>query len=261
MTKTLGLFCTVLFYGVLSFALTLPAENELSSLMLNQNDSIFVEMGVTTDTQGTSLCGPTSAVNWLQLKSVQQPYSKEHLVELVKEVGADLYAKRIDINQGLVEPDLVTFLKTLNKKLRIHKDYVIKGRYGGGVIIKEEDIWSPAPQILMLNYREIPRPPEPGFRPGRPGRNIPLPDELIDRPLVRGNHFVLKVFADRDNKLLGVIDPENPHRYTLLRVNYTTSLTDTTPIIQLRPASREDFTTFYFGVPLHWSLTSIIEEK
>ncbi|MEK2644369.1 hypothetical protein [Bdellovibrio sp. BCCA] len=261
MTKTWGVFFSVLLYGVLSFAIILPAENDLPALMLNQNDSLFFERGVAPGKSDSSLCGPTSAVNWLQLKSFQQPYSKEHLVELVREVGADLSAKNIDINQGLVEPDLVTFLKTLNRKLGIKQDYAIKGRYGSGVTIQEEDIWSPAVQILMLNFREIPRPLEPGLRPGRPGRNIPLPDDLMDRPLVRGNHFVLKVFADRDNKLLGVIDPENPSRFSLVRVNFVTSLTDTTPVIQLKPATRQDLSAFTFGVPLSWSLISIIEEK
>lgn len=44
-------------------ALTLPPEEELPALMLNQNDNELYRQGIIPEGRPSSLCGPTSAVN------------------------------------------------------------------------------------------------------------------------------------------------------------------------------------------------------
>lgn len=248
-------FWTFIFSFILSplaYGLELPAENSLATLLVNQKDALFYEMNVIPQGQQSSLCGPTSAINWLQLTTQNQPYQKTDLVQLVKEVAADLRKQNIDINNGLIEPDLVKFLSTLNRKLGLSKKYSIIGRYGG--IPLENEFWNDRAQILLFEYKEIP--PAPRF-PGRGGRNIPLPDELMDHPLIQGYHFVLKVAANLENHTLIVIDPESPELYTTLQV----ATQKVNGEIYFRPASRKDLSAFSFGVPMKWTLRSLIEEK
>ncbi|WII73521.1 hypothetical protein QJS83_06505 [Bdellovibrio sp. 22V] len=258
MTKILILILASLLMTTATLARTLPAEAQLPSLMLDQKDALFYEEGVIPAGSESSLCGPTTAVNWLQLESLQQTYDKTQLVDLIKEIGSVLRGKHIEINRGLIEPDLLAFLQLLYKKLNIKKEFVVKGRYHKDVPLSEEELWNDRVQILLLNYTEIRSMSEGPHGRGRPpGRNIPLPDDLIPQgPLVRGNHFVLKVYADREQGVLGLIDPETPGQYTLLKVG-----TSEGSVTTVRPYSRRDFPRFAFGIPLRWSILSIIEEK
>lgn len=247
--KNIGFLLTaVFFWGSVSLAQALPEEGALRHLMLDQKDELFYDRGVIPANQSSSLCGPTSAANWLQLQA--QTFSKEELVELIKETGEALRPHYIEINRGLLETDLVRFLKILDTKLNIKRDFVIKGRTNFNI----EEVWSDKIQILMLNYTEI-RPQSPPGRGGRfpPRRDIPFPDDMLnDNPPVRGNHFVLKVFADKEKGLIGVIDPESPTRYSWLQAGSGNLV---------RPVSREDFKEFAFGIPLRWTVLSLIEEK
>jgi|GEM_PF-1952322 len=257
--RKIALIIVVLFTAGGTLARSLPAETSLSTLMLDQKDPLFYDQGVIPQGQSSSLCGPTSAVNWLQLQNTSQPYSKKDLVEFVRTVGEDLRSQHININNGLIEIDLVRFLEVLNQHLGVQKKYVVKGRYYNGQGFSEQDVWNDQVQIWLLNYSEIPRSIFPGPRrgmPGRPGRDIPLPDDMMgDRPLARGNHFVLKVAADKEKNLIAVIDPESPGRYTFLRVSFTPQA------VYIKGVSAQDLSAFAFGVPLQWSVLSLLEER
>lgn len=250
--KHLLIVAAILMSGFFAFANALPIEQDLSALMLDQKDSLFYDLGVIRAGDDSSLCGPTSAVNWLQLKVANQAYPKKDLVRLVKEISTKNYPSYQGINNGMTEHELVKFMNFMNSRLNVNIDYQIKGRS----VLSEGDLFSDQVQILLVKYAEIPRAPErpPGGIGGR--RPPPMYNLPHEEPLIRGFHFVLKVAADANTREITVIDPENPTRYTRV---YVIGSTDTG--IKIKPTSKSDFPHFSFGVPLTWSVVSAIEEK
>lgn len=210
-------------------------ESLLPAYMLDQKDPLFYREGVIATTSGTSsLCGPTSVMNWLQLRH-QNAYSKIQLVHFVQVIGQDLRAQGIEINNGLTEGQLLNFLEIYNSYLEERSGYVLRGRSE----ISPIDILNSKPQLLMLRYTERPH-----FTPG------PIRRDNFQVP-ISGAHWVLKVGANPASSELFVIDPENPGRLTRLALEGNT----------IRPQSKADLETFAFGRALIWSLTSLIEEN
>lgn len=257
MTKLLFLAITGVLWGLGAFAQNaLPLEQDLSRLMLDQKDELFYQQGVIPAGDSSSLCGPTSAINWLQLKVANQAYPKKDLVRLVKLIGDQAPVPYKGINSGMTEPELVKFMDAMNEYLKVQIQYEVKGRS----TITETDLLSDHAQILLLKYAEVVQAPEPpsrgGPRVGGP-RGAPTMWSLLPHEdnSVRGFHFVLKVKADKATGELWLIDPENPSVFTKVKLSTLDGA------LRLRPLSRDYFPQFRFGVPLTWSVMSAIQER
>ena len=215
-------------------------EASLPTHMLDQKDPLFYSEGVIATTSGkSSLCGPTSVMNWLQLRN-QNAYSKIQLVKFVQLIGNDLRARNIEINNGLTEPQLLKFLEIYNSYLEENSEYVYINRGE----LQPIDILNSKPQILMLRYSEVVR-----YMPGRNRDDVKIP--------FSGAHYVLKVSATDDQIL--VIDPENPTYLTRLKLEETKE--GSMKVFRVRPQSKRDLQSFADGVPLIWSMTGLIQEK
>lgn len=215
-------------------------ESSLPSYMLDQKDPLFYSEGVIATTSGTSsLCGPTSVMNWLQLRH-QNAYSKIQLVNFVQLIGNDLRTQQIEINNGLTEPQLLKFLEIYNSYLEENSEY----EYLNRADLQVGDILNSTPQILMLRYSEPVR-----YTPGRNRDDFKIP--------LSGAHYVLKVGAIDD--VILVIDPENPAYLTRLKLEETKE--GSMKVFRVRPQSKRDLQSFADGVPLIWSMTGAIQEK
>lgn len=217
-------------------------EATLPAFMLDQKDVLFYSQGILGPGDRSSLCGPTSVMNWLQLRQ-QNAYSKIQLVNFIQVIGVDLRSQNVQINHGLTEFQLLQFLEIYNNYLEETKNYVLRKQNE----LSLAELLSDKPQLLMIHYREPVR-----FSPGRPHR------EDFKVP-ISGAHWVLKVGAVRQSAELMVIDPENPHRITRLFVEEV--LEHGASVFRIRPKSKNDLNTFIYRVPLVWSLTSLIEEN
>lgn len=215
-------------------------EASLPAYMLDQKDPLFYSEGVIATSSGaSSLCGPTSVMNWLQLRH-QNAYSKIQLVNFVQVIGNDLRAEGVEINNGLTEPQLLRFLEIYNTYLEENSEYVYRNR----TELEIEEILNATPQILMLRYTEPVR-----YSPGRHRDDFKIP--------LSGAHYVLKVGARDD--VIFVIDPENPTYLTQLKLEETKE--GTMQVFRLRPQRKKDLQSFSDGVPLIWSMTGLIQEK
>lgn len=212
-------------------------ENSLPAYMLNQQDPLFYSEGVIANGETSSLCGPTSVMNWLQLRE-QNAFRRIQLVQFIKLIGEDLRKEGIDINNGLTEAQLLKFLELYSEYLEKKSNYILKHSQE----FAAEELLNNRIQILMLRYIEKPR-----FRPGGPRR-----DEPDLRAPVYGNHYVLKIFADSATATLFVIDPENPQYISKLKLQEGHKIS---------PLSTNDLASFQLGVPLQWRVNSFIEEQ
>lgn len=218
-------------------------ESTLPAYMLDQKDELFYREGIIRTGGTSSLCGPTSVMNWLQLRN-QNAYSKIQLVNFVQVIGNDLRAKNIEINNGLTEFQLLEFLKIYNDYLGESTQYVMSNSRN----LQLDTLFSEKPQILLLRYREIVRASP--FRPNR-GEPFKIP--------VAGAHFVLKIAGDADSSVITVIDPEAPGYFTKLRV--VESVEHGSKFYRIDPLSKRDLFSFTAGVNIMWNLSSTIEEQ
>lgn len=257
----------LLFSFNLAFAdLQLPHESQLAALMLNQNDEELYLRGVIPHSRPSSLCGPASAINWLQLE--QQSLSKSQQIDLLSQAANMSLSQGTDVNQGLIEPQLVQYLQNLDQLTGKHNRYSGKGRHFGGTDLTTEDLLTSEPQILLLRYDSRPRPAQPplgrgrgprigGARDGGHDLNIPI----LDENEIRGFHFVLKVAADSTTQEILFIDPENPGRYSRARVEIRNNPRNQKPELRLLPHSAKDLISFSNGGMLLWTALSAIEKN
>lgn len=217
-------------------------EASLSAYMLDQKEPLYYSQGVIPEGRPSSLCGPTSVMNWLQLRH-QNAYSRQQLVQFVNVIGQDLRQQKIEINNGLTELQLLEFLRIYNDYLGESSQFVLRNSQNLDVLA----LFSDKPQILLLRYREPVR-----FQPGGPRRD----DFKVP---ASGAHFVLKVGGDIALSQILVIDPENPGRLTRLSIE---ALSDGGSLaLRVKPVTRDDLNTFSWGVPLVWTLSSLLEEQ
>ncbi len=218
-------------------------ESSLSAYMLDQKDPLFYSEEVIHSKSSSSLCGPTTVMNWLQLKN-QNAYTRMHLVQFVKVIGEDLRRQKIEINNGLTEFQLLEFLKIYNGYLDEKTQYVMSNSRE----LSLPTVLSDKPQILLLRYREIVR-----ASPLRPNRGDPF------KIPVAGAHYVLKVGGDPASSIITVIDPESPGYFTKLRV--VESVEHGSKFYRVDPMSKRDLFSFTQGVNIMWNLSSTIEEQ
>ncbi|WP_374032081.1 hypothetical protein [Bdellovibrio bacteriovorus] len=261
----IGLFALLLFSFNLAFAgLALPHESQLPSLMLNQNDEELYLRGVIPGKGPSSLCGPTSALNWLQLE--KKSLSKSQQIDLLEQAAALSLTQGTNVNHGLIEPQLIQYLQNLDQLTGQHNRYSGKGRYFSGAELTVEDLLSSQPQILLLRYDSRPRPQMPVGRGRGPrdgggrdgGRDMGIP--ILDENEIRGFHFVLKVAADSATQEILFIDPESPGRYSRARLEIRTNPRNQKPELRLLPHTAKDLSSFTGGGMLLWTALSAIEK-
>ncbi|AFY00403.1 hypothetical protein [Bdellovibrio bacteriovorus] len=262
---------SILFVLLLSFnpafaGLELPHESQLASLMLNQNDDELYLRGVIPHSRPSSLCGPASAINWLQLEN--KSLSKSQQVDLLAQAASVSLAQGTDVNQGLIEPQLVQYLKNLDQLTGRNNHYGGKGRHFGATELTVSDLLSSEPQILLLRYDSRPRPAQPPIGRGRSpriggdrdgGRDMGIP--ILDENEIRGFHFVLKVAADSASQEILFIDPENPGRYSRARLEIRNNPRNQKPEVRVLPHSAKDLVSFSGGGMLIWTALSAIEKN
>ncbi len=262
---------SILFVLLLSFnpafaGLELPHESQLASLMLNQNDEELYLRGVIPHSRPSSLCGPASAINWLQLEN--KSLSKSQQIDLLAQAASVSLAQGTDVNLGLIEPQLVQYLQNLDQLTGKRNQYSGKGRHFGGTELAVSDLLSSEPQILLLRYDSRPRPAQPPMGRGRSpriggdrdgGRDMGIP--ILDENEIRGFHFVLKVAADSASQEILFIDPENPGRYSRARLEIRNNPRNQKPELRLLPHSAKDLVSFTGGGLLIWTALSAIEKN
>lgn len=236
----------------------LPGEDQLQGLMINQNDPVFVEKGLSRSGNGSSLCGPASAINWLQIEGAN--LSKEQQQDLLSSVADTVLKNGIDVTQGLIEPQLVEFLEALNISQNKTASYSGKGRYFKDHSLTLEDLLSDQPQIILLKYESRPQAQAASQRGRNPrGRADFSPREQTD--VIRGFHFVLKVAADASSQEITFIDSENPSRYSRAKIEVRENPETKKADLRLLPSSSEDLRHFQSGPRLLWSVLSLIEKN
>ncbi|MFV8248543.1 hypothetical protein [Bdellovibrio bacteriovorus] len=260
------LFLILLFSFPPVFAvLELPQEGQLPALMLNQNDEELYLRGVIPGKGPSSLCGPTSALNWLQLE--KKSLSKSQQIDLLEQAAAISLSQGTNVHHGLIEPQLIQYLQNLDRLTGQNNTYHGKGRHFGGVELTVDDLLSAEPQILLLRYDSRPRPQVPAGRGRGPrdgfgrdgGRDMGIP--ILDENEIRGFHFVLKVAANSDTQEILFIDPENPGRYSRARLEVRTNPRNQKPELRLLPHTSKDLSSFTGGGMLLWTALSAIEKN
>nr|BFD61935.1 hypothetical protein BdHM001_06160 [Bdellovibrio sp. HM001] len=255
-----GLFLILILISQFAQAtlVNLPPEAQLPVLMLNQNDEQLYLRGIIPGKGPSSLCGPASAINWLQLEYGN--FNKDQQIRLLQQAEQLSRTQGVDIHRGLIEPQLIQYMQNLDALLgRIHR-YAGKGRYFSDSELTLNDLLVPEPQILLLRYDSRPSPPPPMGRRDRGPRGGDPMIPILDESEIRGFHFVLKVTADSNAQEILFLDPENPSRYSRARLEMRLNPRNQKPELRLLPLSREDLASFTGGGPLLWTALSAIEK-
>lgn len=251
-----ALFILVLATSQAASALTVPAEGDLASLMLDQNDPALYEEGITDVRGSSSLCGPASVLNWLQLET---PLSRADQFHLLKTIQKELLKENTDINRGMIEPQVIRFLQIMDQHLSRKHDYVGAGRFFSDSRLTAENIMSDDIQILLLKYEGRFAASPTGFQGGRPKRPRDPRIPIVDETVFKGFHFVLKIAANPDTQEIVFIDSENPGRYSRARLGTTSP--ELGPVeIRVFPKTSVDLGKFGHGGPLRWSVLSTIQK-
>lgn len=234
----------------------LPAEQELSALMLNQNDPLLYEQGVIEEDTSSSLCGPASAINWLQLE--RRAFTKDQQVELLKRTSERLSQLGINLNNGLIEPQLMTFLQGMNELVGIQSSYTGRGRFFAGNELTQNDLLSDQAQILLLKFESRAHASGP-TRPAHKG-GVPPRSPGRESTVIRGFHFVLKVYGNAEAEEILFLDPENPEHYSRARIEKRMNPQTQKEELRLLPLGPQDLKRISQGKNLLWTILSSIEK-
>lgn len=254
------LFVVFLFSQIANAALlNLPSEDQLPALMLNQNDDQLYLRGIIPGSGPSSLCGPASAINWLQLEF--GTFSKDQQIQLLQQAAQLSQTQGVDVHRGLIEPQLIQYMQNLDALLGKNSSYLGKGRYFSEAELTLEDLFSPKQQILLLRYDSRPTAsPSLGRRERGPRGGDPM-IPIMDENEIRGFHFVLKVAANPETQEILFLDPENPARYSRARLEIRNNPRNQKPELRLLPSSRQDLVSFTGGGLLLWTALSAIEKN
>ncbi|UXR64762.1 hypothetical protein EZJ49_00640 [Bdellovibrio bacteriovorus] len=237
----------------------LPPEGHLPSLMLNQNDEELYARGIIPNAGPSSLCGPASAINWLQLE--YGPFSKDRQIQLLQLAAQLSLQQGVDVHNGLIEPQLIQYMRNLDTLLVKEHTYQGKGRYFSDNELTTEDLFSSKRQILLLRYDSRPTaPPSMGRRDRGPrgGQDPMIP--IVNENEIRGFHFVLKVAALPETREIVFLDPENPARYSRAKLEIRNNPRNQKPELRLLPSSRQDLASFSGSGLMLWTALSSIEK-
>lgn len=256
-----GLFLFIFLISQLTNAVLvdLPPEEHLPALMLNQNDEQLYLRGIIPGSGPSSLCGPASAINWLQLE--HGTFNKDQQIYLLQQAAQLSRTQGVDVHRGLIEPQLIQYMQNLDALLGKNVSYVGKGRYFSDTELTVEELFSSKQQILLLRYDSRPNPPPAMGRRERGPRGTDPMIPILDENEIRGFHFVLKVEAIPETQEIVFLDPENPSRYSRARLEIRTNPRNQKPELRLLPSSRMDLASFTGGGLLLWTALSAIEKS
>lgn len=256
-----GLLLILLLVSQLANAVLtdLPSEHQLPVLMLNQNDEQLYVRGIIPGSGPSSLCGPASAINWLQLE--YGSFTKDQQIQLLQQAAQLSLQQGVNIHDGLIEPQLIQYMRNLDSLLGKVSTYQGKGRYFSETELTVADLFSPKQQILLLRYDSRPTPPPAMGRRDRGPRGGDPMIPIVNENEIRGFHFVLKVAAHPETQEVLFLDPESPARYSRARVEIRNNPRNQKPELRLLPSSREDLASFTGGGLLLWTALSAIEKN
>lgn len=253
-----GLLLLVLLFS--SAVQAAVAELNLA-LFLNQEDPIFAQAHLIAPNEASSLCGPTTMANFVQLLAQEknlQTVAPATFVSAMAQTHHEVFQKSINVvTNGLTPWEFITFadifLKKFNLPVKWQAEH-IESTEG----INLENLLSPGPSVLMLRFsdRQIREmgPPSRSFDPafGDGGFNM-------EENFATGFHYVLKVHADKEQNMLWLIDPMNPSQWTKVKLRIAVDEYSQRKTIFLVPQSPGDFPNQApNGRPFRWSISTTL---
>ncbi|MDG0816873.1 hypothetical protein [Bdellovibrio svalbardensis] len=216
------------------------------SSFLNQEDQRLAQAQLIEPNQPSSLCGPTTLANLLQILAFEmkgRTIPAQTFVNAMAKSQQESLLKDIDVRKGLTSYEFVNFADVFLKKFNVQIKWTKQhASSAGGIDL--ETLLSPEPSVLMLRYSDrrsvAPMPRGPGRRDPRfsppmdPGGYAPEEDFLV------GFHYVLKVHADKEQGLLWLIDPADPSHWTIVKIRTGFEGASNQELIFLVPQNPED---------------------
>ncbi len=221
---------------------------------LNQNDQTFYDLNLIPKNQPSSLCGPSSYINYL-ISEKRFSQKSDAINTLLKHSKLIKDKHSIDVNKGLIESDLVKFINSVNEDLKINRDFRIYGDAFESNNSSIEELYqkvnSSKKQIILLKLEE-----RKTFNPYERKNRYTL-DPLDETAPTVYYHFVYKMKNDFGDIIL--IDSEDPSFVILAKTQIEKNTLTHRDEVILIPQTPKAFHRFKFNNIFKIRIKSLIE--